>query len=234
MAAKDAWSDKDFADKWDGRNHFRDNPDRGEQLDLLVTLLADGCRADSLILDLGSGSGRVAELIFERTEGVRVVGVDSSPSMMDIAKKRLAPWGDRFIPVPGGMSDIENLGLPGGPWSFIISVQAFHEMPDGDKRKVMAVVYEMLAPGGTFFLMDRIEFPGEALAESYRSVWDRLNRKANLTDKMSYEEYWESYSTKDDHAASLGQHLSWFRAAGFEVACLYLHYNRALFAARRL
>jgi tRNA (cmo5U34)-methyltransferase len=233
LHAKDAWSDKDFADKWDGRNHFRDNPDRGEQLDLLVTLLADGCRADSLILDLGSGSGRVAELIFERTEGVRVAGVDSSPSMMDIAKKRLAPWGERFIPVPGGMSELDRLDLPAGPWPFVISVQAFHEMPDGDKRKVMAEVYELLAPGGTFFLMDRVAFPGEALAESYRSVWDRLNRKTDLKDKMTYEEYWETYSAKDDHVASLGQQLSWLRAAGFEVACLYLHYNRALFAARR-
>ena len=57
MPQKDAWADKDFADRWDGKNHFRDNPDREEQLDLIVSLLADGCGGDSLILDLGSGSG---------------------------------------------------------------------------------------------------------------------------------------------------------------------------------
>ena len=64
MPQKDAWDDKGFADRWDGKNHFRDNPGRGEQLDLILHLLAGGCREDSLILDLGSGSGRVEELIF--------------------------------------------------------------------------------------------------------------------------------------------------------------------------
>jgi trans-aconitate methyltransferase len=86
MPPQDAWADKNFADQWDGRNHFRDNPDRGEQLDLLVTLLADECGESSRIIDLGSGSGRVEELIFDRIPGVHVVGIDSSPSMMDIAK----------------------------------------------------------------------------------------------------------------------------------------------------
>ena len=233
MSAQDPWEDKNFADKWDGKNHFRDNPGRGEQLDLLVTLLAEGCRADSLILDLGSGSGRVEELLFERARGVRVVGVDASASMMDLAKDRLAPWGDRFIPATGGMSELEKIGLPAGPYSFAVSVQALHEIPHPDKRKVMADVYGLLEPGGTFFLMDRVEFPGEALSASYRSVWERLNRKAGLKDKMTYREYLKTYRAKDDHVASLEEQLSWLRAAGFEAACLYLHYNRALFAARR-
>ena len=43
----------------------------------------------------------VEELIFERIPGARVAGVDSSPSMMEIARKRLAPWEGRFIPVAG-------------------------------------------------------------------------------------------------------------------------------------
>ena len=233
MSRKDAWADKDFADRWDGRNHFRDNPDRGEQLDLLVALLAEGCREDSLILDLGSGSGRVEELFFERIEGVRAVGVDSSPSMMVLAKKRLSPYGDRFIPVTGGMGDLDSLPLPAGPYAHAISVQALHEVPHAEKRKIMAGVYGLLAPGGTFFVLDRVEFEGEALEDAYRSVWDRLNKKAGLKDPMTYEEYLSAYRGKDDHVATLEEQLAWLREAGFQAACLYLHYNRALFAARR-
>jgi SAM-dependent methyltransferase len=237
MPQKDAWADKDFADRWDGKNHFRDNPDREEQLDLIVSLLADGCGDDSLILDLGSGSGRVEELIFERIPGARVAGVDSSPSMLDIARKRLATFGNRFIPVVGGMGDLAALELPTGPYAFAISVQALHEVSHEEKKKIMADVYALLEPGGVFFVLDRVAFEGEALSGAYRSVWDRLNRKAGIKEGtkegMSYEEYLKTYREKDDHVASLEDQLSWLRGAGFRASCLYLHYNRALFAARR-
>jgi SAM-dependent methyltransferase len=233
MSQKDPWADKDFADRWDGKNHFRDNPDRGEQLDLIVSLLAGGCGADSLILDLGSGSGRVEELIFERIPGVRVAGVEASPSMMDIAKRRLATFGDRFIPVTGGMEDLAGLELPEGPYAFTISVQTLHEVSHEEKKKIMADVYALLEPGGAFFVLDRVEFEGEALSVAYRSVWDRLNRKAGIKEGMSYEEYLKTYREKDDHVAPLEDQLSWLRGAGFRASCLYLHYNRALFAARR-
>ena len=233
MPGKDPWADKDFADRWDGKRHFRENPDRKEQLDLLVSLLADSCREDSLILDLGSGSGRVEELIFERIPGARVAGVDSSPSMMEIARKRLAPWEGRFIPVAGGMSDLESLGLPAGPYAFALAVQSMHEIPHEEKRKVMAEVFGLLEPGGVFFVMDRVEFEGEALSGVYRSVWDRLNRKADIKAGITYEEYLKSYRGKGDHVASLEEQLAWLRGAGFNASCIYLHYNRALFAARR-
>lgn len=233
MPQKDAWDDKGFADRWDGKNHFRDNPGRGEQLDLIVHLLAGGCREDSLILDLGSGSGRVEELIFERIPGVRAVGVDSSHSMMEIALRRLAPYGERFIPVTGGMSELEKLSLPEGPYAFAISVQALHEVPHAEKRRIMASVFDLLAPGGTFFVLDRVAFEGEALFAEFQGVWERLNRKAEMENGMTYPEYLETYRNKDDHVATLEEQLSWLREAGFTASCLYLHFNRALFAARR-
>jgi hypothetical protein len=53
-----------------------------------------------------------------------------------------------------------------------------------------------------------------------------------MADPMTFDDYHASYSRKDDHVASLDQYLTWLRHAGFHAACLYLHFNRALVAAR--
>ena len=233
MPQKDAWADKDFADRWDNKNHFRENPDRGEQLDLIVRLLVGGCHRTALILDLGSGSGRVEELIFEQIPGVRLVGVDSSPAMMEIALKRLAPHGERFIPIIGKMNELEKLPLPEGPYTFAISIQALHEVPHIEKHHIMSGVFNLLVPGGTFLLLDRVAFEGKELFTEYQSVWVRLNRKTEMENEMTYTKYLEAYRKKDDYVATLEEQLSWLREAGFTASCLYLHFNRALLAARR-
>ena len=53
-----------------------------------------GLPANSLILDAPSGTGRLAEELLEM--GHRVIGVDISPHMLEVAKKKLARFGDRY------------------------------------------------------------------------------------------------------------------------------------------
>lgn len=51
--------------------------------------------------------------------------------------------------------------------------------------------------------------------------------------RMSFGEYRDKYRDKGDHVAALEEQVYWLRGAGFRAACLYLHYNRALIAARK-
>jgi len=230
---RDRWGEAGFAQGWDQTNAARDNPDRGEQLDLLAALLADAWKEGDWLLDLGSGSGQVEELIFRRVPSARAVGVDSSPHMMRLASERLAPFPGRFEGVEAGMASLGRLSLPHAPFAFALSVQALHELPHPEKRGVFAQVFRLLRPGGSFFLLDRVEPAFAKLPASYKSVWDRLNRRAALPDPMTYEEYVAKYGGKKDHPARLEDLISWLEEAGFAAAPLYLHFNRVLIAARR-
>jgi SAM-dependent methyltransferase len=49
---------------------------------------------DTVVLDLPCGTGRFAEVLLEA--GYRVVGVDISPAMLDVARRKLERFGDRF------------------------------------------------------------------------------------------------------------------------------------------
>jgi len=48
----------------------------------------------STILDLPCGTGRLAEALLK--QGHKVVGIDVSPAMLDVARRKLAGFGDRF------------------------------------------------------------------------------------------------------------------------------------------
>ena len=229
---KDAWEEEGFAKSWDAVSAARDNPDRANQLDLLITLLEGVRPDDGWMLDLGAGSGRVETLVFERIPHARVVCLDSSEEMLKLASERLSAHEGRYLSLPCDMNDLEAVEFPHAPYAAVFSSQALHEIPHESKQAVFEKVYGLLRPGGAFYILDRIEPRFGDLPEEYERVWNRLNRRMDAP--MTFHEYRERYDSKDDYPAGLDEQLGWLVAAGFVAAPLYLHYNRALVAARKI
>ena len=81
------------------------------------------------VLDAGCGSGRVTELIAERFPGCRIVALDGSPSMLEQARGRLRPFGDRIAFVE---ADLMRPLPVGEPVDAVFSTATFHWVPDHD------------------------------------------------------------------------------------------------------
>jgi trans-aconitate 2-methyltransferase len=82
---------------------------------------------DERVLDAGCGTGRVTELLAVRLPRGHVVALDASASMIDAARGRLAPFGERIDYV------VADLGQPlplGEPVDAILSTATFHWIPD--------------------------------------------------------------------------------------------------------
>ena len=95
------------------------------------------------VLDAGCGSGRVTERLLERLPNGHVVALDGSSSMIDEARRRLAPFGERITFMVADLLD----PLPvDPPVDAILSTATFHWVPDHDAlfRNLSAV----LRPGG--------------------------------------------------------------------------------------
>lgn len=56
------------------------------------------------VLDLPCGTGRLAEALL--SEGYRVVGVDIAPPMLEVARRKLARFGDRFETRAGDVREL--------------------------------------------------------------------------------------------------------------------------------
>ena len=232
----DDWKDPDFARQWDAEANTRANPTRPEQLDVLLTLLEGEFRDGQTVLDVGIGSGRVAELILRRLPSAYVVGVDSSPAMLALARERLKPYEGRYEIVEHDLTQIDTLTLPRRDYPLAVSVQTLHNLPPEANRQVLRHLSHQLPDRGLFLTLERIAIGPPRLFSLYQSLWHRLERlhDAHIPGGESYEAHLDRLARQGDQPLTLEQHLLFLREFGFEAACLHLHGNRALFAARRV
>jgi trans-aconitate 2-methyltransferase len=99
--------------------------------------------ADATVLDAGCGTGRDAEVLLARLTTGRVVAVDGSRQMLDRLRERLA---DDLSRVDVVLADLGRpLPVP-GPVDAVLSVAAFHWVPDHDA--LFANLAAVLRPGG--------------------------------------------------------------------------------------
>ena len=105
--------------------------------------LATGAR----ILDIGCGFGRHALCLARR--GYRVTGLDLSEPMLALAREKAASTG---LPVEWSRRDMRDLsGL--GPFDACICLYtAFGFFSDGDNRRVLEQIREILPPSALFLL----------------------------------------------------------------------------------
>jgi SAM-dependent methyltransferase len=101
--------------------------------------------ADGPIVELMVGSGRVAIEVV-RSTGKQVLGIDSSPAMLEIARERSAG-----LPLELRLGDVRELELdePAAliyvPYRSLLHLRGWHE-----KRRVFERVAASLRPGGRF------------------------------------------------------------------------------------
>ena len=98
---------------------------RDERFKVVARLVGDTQGPAPLILDLGCGTGSLMVVLLEAMPGAQVVGVDLDPSLLLLAEKRLATFGERAQTGPGRFS--QNI-LAGG-YSKALLMQLYPRLP---------------------------------------------------------------------------------------------------------
>ena len=220
------WQDPEFAQAWDARA-LTGNPAREAHLSLLLAILepANG----GWILDLGCGSGLVAEMVLDRLSNVKVFGLDSSTAMLDIAKDRLARYGERVVLADGDLTSLERVDAP-SECAAAIAVQSLHHLEEAHYRSVVRWTFDHLVPGGSFFIVDRLAIPSGDLYSTYRAA--RVHN-GQTPDQPDWPAYVEWLRATGDQPQPMGVILRLLGEAGFESAALDVRADRALLIGRR-
>jgi tRNA (cmo5U34)-methyltransferase len=228
---EDRWLDPAFAERWD-REVLIGNPTRAEQVDILIAVAKAHLANGGAVLELGIGSGLVADALLREVPAATLVGVDFSPAMLRLAERRLAGHGPRVTLLTADLTALAHLPLP-PDFQLVVAVQALHHLPHADQRAVLAEVARRLAPGGLFLLLDRVAIPVPAFRRVYAAMWERLERLTAWKSGLDGEAFLAGLAEKGDHPATVEAHLGWLRASGLEATLLHAHLNRALIAACR-
>jgi ubiquinone/menaquinone biosynthesis C-methylase UbiE len=103
--------------------------------------------ADGLIVELAVGNGRVAVPV-ARATGREVVGIDSSPAMLDQARERA---GEAGVVLDLRQGDMRDLSLREPAALIYCPFRALLHLPTwADRRRTFERVAESLQPGGRF------------------------------------------------------------------------------------
>jgi ubiquinone/menaquinone biosynthesis C-methylase UbiE len=169
----------DVADEWDRvRGELF-----GETSDLqLLPALLDPAVA---VGDLGCGSGRLAATIAPYAHSV--VAVDSSPEMLEVARARLAGFGN--VEIKQGR--IEELPLASSSLDLALVVHLLHHVED--PSAALAEVARVLRPGGRLVVADVLPHPYDDYRRTMGHVWlgfDRPTIESAFTDAGLAGERW--------------------------------------------
>jgi SAM-dependent methyltransferase len=181
------------------------------------------------VLDLGCGSGLVAQMVLDQCSSARIFGIDSSAAMLGLANDRLARYGDRVKLAEG---DLTSLGPVEAPrtCAAAIAVQSLHHLDEGPYRAAVAWTFEHLAPGGWFFIIDRLAIPSESLYAAFYQLRERQGQVPNPPDWPGYLEWLEVNGARPLPVQVI---LRLLEETGFQAAVLDVRGDRGMLLARR-
>ena len=108
---------------------------------------------DDNVLDVGCGAGWLVRMIAERVPEGRVIGMDISCELVELAGQRLQSYGISSAKLLVGSA--YETGLPDGSLDVVFSSALLHHL---DLPKARAEIYRILRPGGLFILREPIRF----------------------------------------------------------------------------
>ena len=204
--------------EWQSRSHAGAYLERADQVPHRsageAVLLDEIPARTSRVLDLGSGDGRLLELVMRARPGAVGVALDFSPLMLERLRTRF----DDSLRVDIITHDLDQ-PLPSlGTFDAVVSSFAIHHLPHQRKRQLYAEVWDVLDEGGVFCNLEHV-----ASASEYGH--------ARFLEAMGTAPEDEDPSNQ---LLDVQTQLEWLRALGFaDVDCYWKWRELALMVGRK-
>lgn len=180
----------DFAKKNDERAWNADTvPWAKWAWDILIKEI--GIAQNSVIVDLGTGTGAGIEYLLPRTKNSEFIGVDFSEEMIRIAKSKF----NNNEKIQFIVCDLEKLELDNNSIDYFISAGTFHHIEN--KEKVFSIIWKALKPDGKFINMDHFE-PKQKYINEMNNIRSNNPNAASEND-VAYEKIKWIYEEDKNH-----------------------------------
>jgi len=202
-------------------------PHYDEMLATGVELLAALAAPAARVLDLGGGTGALSAAVLRGLPEARVTVLDVDRAMLDEARRRLAPFGDRVELREGSFLD----PLPAAD-AVVASLSLHHVHDLGTKTDLYRSIHAALAPGGVFLNLDAAITEDPRLNALTFDRWAARMAERGFTDAEARGRFaaWAG----EDRYFPLDAELAALRQAGFaEVECFWRRGGTAICCALR-
>jgi len=202
---------------WTSNDHAREYLERADSISHRSegesALLEFIPRTTHRILDLGTGDGRLLNLVRQKYPDTEAVALDFSPAMLEAAGKRFAEESSVNV-IAHNMDE----PLPAlGTFDAVISSFAIHHLVHERKRALCAEIHAALNTGGVFCNLEHVASPTPRLHQEF-------------LERIGF-----TVETEDPSNKLLGveTQLGWLREIGFvDVDCHWKWRELALLVGR--
>jgi tRNA (cmo5U34)-methyltransferase len=159
------------------------------------------------VIDLGCGTGTVAQSVLDASPNAHVTCLDLAENMIAPAQAKLARYpAVRFV--------VADFTAFGGEYDVVVSSLALHHLAtDEHKRRFYHQIYGSLSPGGAFYNGDVVLASSDFPQATYMHQWREFMRRSISEEEI--EEKWIANYHAEDHPARLVDQLAWLSAIGF-------------------
>lgn len=179
------------------------------------------------IVDLGVGSGVTSAYILRNYPNARVTGVDLFAEMLEDARVRLAPFGDRVTLVQS--DNTEFMRRLDRKVHTVVSAFCIHHLDAEGKKELFRLIHDHLLSGGRFLMLDLTTFEDPCLREFARNATIDYMR-SNVKDEQ-YRAKWIHHWNEINIPHPADAMISWLSAIGFKAEIIIRAYEVALISA---
>ena len=178
------------------------------------------------VIDLGAGTGALAEAVLRRCERATVELIDADAEMLDQARERLAAFASRATysvrpfqgPLPSCDAAVASLAL--------------HHVPTlAEKREIFGAIHAALPPGGVFVNADATMPADPAARRADYESWAAHLVSCGIEERQAWRHF-EEWSGEDTYFP-LEEELAALEEAGFDAVCLWRAVPQAVVRAVR-
>jgi len=166
------------------------------------------------VLDLGSGDGRLLELVLRGRAHATGVALDFSPHMLDQLHTRFGPLSRAEIVHHNLEFPLPDLGT----FDAVVSSFAIHHLTHDRKRHLYQEIWDLLEPGGVFCNLEHVASPSPYAHQRFLQAMGITPAEEDPSNKLLNTDI----------------QLEWLREIGFEdVDCYWKWRELALLVGRK-
>lgn len=180
-------------------------PRYDEMLDEVVRVIRDSTGSLGRFVDLGIGTGSLAERVLKAIPEAQVIGIDADPKMLEEAARRLGP---KNAQIDLRLQDFSS-ELPTAQNAYFAALALHHVLDLSAKQALYRKIYDALLPGGLFVNADAMFNESKEI----RNRWagHLVSSGFSETEAFNHLESWK----KEDYYPGLQNELVLLQRAGF-------------------
>jgi SAM-dependent methyltransferase len=182
-----------WVDRWE-RMQERYLVKRAERFATMIRILRETQEPISRILDLGCGPGSLLLLLLESLPQAEVYGIDFDPTMLLLARERLARFGRRVHLVLTDLRDASWCAALPAPMDAVVSATALHWLVPGQLTALYCQLVRLLRPGGIFLNADHVGSDYPPIQKAWERHRAHLRAQGGDAAADDWDGYWDAYA----------------------------------------